>query len=145
MAPERSLSEEAKVPTKWKPPVVVLVAVAALVTMLGVSPAGAGARVAATNDKFCAVLSTDQGQSLNFEGLAPNEARFAANLLRKAARAGVPAKLKADLATIAKLYDRIAHGEPALKVLDAAQQKAILPGLTRFSKYVAANCTTPPT
>jgi hypothetical protein len=71
-----------KVPTKWKPPVVVLVAVAALVTALGVSTADAGARVEATNAKFCAVLSSDQGQGINFEGLAPNEARFGANLLQ---------------------------------------------------------------
>ena len=129
---------------KLKPSVAVVVAVAALVTVLGVSTAGAGTRVKATNDKFCAVLSSDQGDGINFEGLAPEEAGFAAKLLRKAAKAGVPAKLKADLAKIAKVYDRIADGEPAAKVLDAKQQKAILPGLTRFSRYVAANCTTAP-
>lgn len=130
---------------KLKPSVAVVVAVAALVTVLGVSTAGAGTRVKTTNDKFCAVLSGDQGEGINFEGLAPEEAGFAAKLMRTAAKAGVPAKLKADLAKIAKVYDRIAGGEPAAKVLDAKQQKAILPGLTRFSKYVAANCTTVPT
>lgn len=62
---------------KLKPSVAVVVAVAALITVLGVSTARAGTRV-------------------------------------KAARAGVPPKLK------------------------------VLPGLTRFSKYVAANCTTAP-
>ena len=129
---------------KLKPSGAVVVAVAAIITMLGVSAARAGARVAATNDKFCAVLSSDQGEGINFEGLAPDEARSAAKLVRKAARTGVPAKLKADLTTIAKVYDRIADGEPAAKVLDAEQQKAILPGLTRFSKYVAANCTAAP-
>jgi hypothetical protein len=130
---------------KLKPSVAVVVAAAALTSMLGMSAAHAGARVEATNDKFCTVLSSDQGEGINFEGLAPDEAGFAAKLLRKAARAGVPAKLKADLAKIAKVYDRIANGEPAAKVLDADQQKAILPRLTRFSKYVAANCTTAPT
>ena len=128
-----------------KSSVAVVVAFAAIITVLGVPAASAGARVAATNDKFCAVFSSDQGEGINFEGLAPDEAGFAAKLFRKAARTGVPAKLKADLAKIAKVYDRIADGEPAAKVLDAEQQKAILPGLTRFSKYTAANCTTVPT
>jgi hypothetical protein len=128
-----------------KPPLAVVVAVAAIITVLGVSAANAGARVRATNDKFCAVLSSDQGEGIDFEGLAPDEAGFAAKLMRKAARTGVPAKLKADLARIAKVYDRIADGEPAAKVLDAEQQRAILPALTRFSKYAAANCTTVPT
>lgn len=123
----------------------VLVVVGALVVMIGVSAVHAGARVAATNDTFCALLSNDQGQGINFEGLAPDEAGFAAKRLRRAARAGVPATLKADLAKIAKVYDRIADGESPAKVLDAEQQKAILPGLTRFSKYTAANCTTAPT
>ena len=90
---------------------------------------------------YTAVLSGDQGTGINFEGLGPAEAKFAAKLMRKAAKAGVPARLKADLAKLAKVYDRIANGEPAAKVLDAAGQKAVLPALTRFSKYVAANCT----
>ena len=129
---------------KSKASVAVVVAVAALITVVGVPTASAGTRVKATNDKFCAVLSGDQGQGINFEGLAPKEAAFGAKLLRKAARTGVPAKLKVDLAKLAKVYDRIAEGEPAAKVLDAEQQKAILPGLTRFSKYFAANCATAP-
>lgn len=123
----------------------VLVVVGALVVMIGVPALHAGARAAATNVKFCALLSNDQGQGINFEGLAPDEAGFAAKRLRRAARAGVPATLKADLAKIAKVYDRIADGESPAEVLDAEQQQAILPGLTRFSKYAAANCTTAPT
>jgi hypothetical protein len=128
-----------------KPSVTLVVVAAAIITMLGASAASARARAPATNDAFCAVLSSDQGEGIDFEGLAPDEAGFAAKLMRKAARTGVPAKLKADLAKIARLYDRIADGEPAAEVLDVHQQKAILPALTRFSKYAAANCTTVPT
>ena len=107
--------------------------------MLAVLALPAGARVAQTNDRFCAVFSA-QFPSIDFEGLGPDEANFAAKLLRKAAKTGVPGKLKKDLKKIAKVYDRIADGEPAGEVLDAEQQKAILPALTRFSKYYAANC-----
>jgi hypothetical protein len=53
--------------------------------------------------------------------------------------------LKADLARIARVYDRIADGEPAAEVLDAAQQRTLLPALTRFGKYLAANCIATPT
>jgi hypothetical protein len=130
---------------KSKRTAAVLVAGAALATMLGSSAAPAGAQVAATNDKFCSVISSNQGAGIDFEGLAAPEARFAAKLVRKAAKTGVPAKLKADLARIAKIYDRIADGEPAAKVLDAAQQKTLLPALTRFGKYLAANCIATPT
>jgi hypothetical protein len=122
-----------------------ILAVAALAIMLGLSAARAEARVAATNEKFCSVMSSNQGAGIDFEGLAPPEARFAATLLRKAAKTGAPATLKADLARMAKLYDRIAAGEPAAKVLDAAQQKTLLPALTRFGKYLAANCVATPT
>lgn len=113
-------------------------------TMLTVLAAPAGARIASTNAKFCAVLSSDQGQGINFEGLGPDEATYSAKLMRKAAKTGVPAKLKVDLRTLAKIYDRIADGEPAARVLTAKRQKAILPALTRFSKYVGANCSTAP-
>jgi hypothetical protein len=133
------------VATKWRPPAVVVMAIAVVVTTLGVSTPGAGARTDAANDKFCAVVSKAPGQGLDFDGLAPDEASFAATLIRKAAKTGVSAKLKTDFAAIAKLYDRVARGEPAANVLDAKQQKAILPGLMRFSKYVAANCVAPPT
>jgi hypothetical protein len=129
----------------WKRTTTFMLAVAALPIMLGLSATPAGARVAATNDKFCNVMSSNQGAGIDFQGLAPPEARFAATLLRKAAKTGVPATLKADLARMAKLYDRIAAGESAAKVLDAAQQKTLLPALTRFGKYLAANCVATPT
>ena len=124
--------------------IAVLVALAALATTIGISAPPAGARVAATNDRFCTILSTEQGAGIDFEGLEAPEARLAAKVMRKAAKAGVPAKLKADLGKIAAVYDRIAGGEAAAEVLDAAKQKALLPGLTRFGKYVAANCIATP-
>ena len=99
----------------------------------------AAASTAQKNDKFCAVFSA-QFPSIDFEGLGPDEAALGAKLLRQAAKTGVPAKLKKDLKKIAKVYTRIADGEPATEVLDAEQQKSILPALTRFSKYFAANC-----
>src|SRR3954467_5597821 len=116
----------------------VLVAVAAFATV-GVAAAPARARVAAANEQFCSVLSSDQGAGIDFDGLEAPEARLAARVLRKAAKTGVPATLKADLAKIA-VYDRIADGDPAAEVLDAAHQKTLLPRLTRFGKYFAANC-----
>jgi hypothetical protein len=131
-------------PAKSRRTTALLVALAALATIVGISAAPAGARVAATNDRFCSVLSSDQGAGIDFDGLAAPEARFAAKVIRKAAKAGVPATLKADLAKIAAVYDRIADGEPAAEVLDAAHQKALLPRLTRFGKYVAANCIATP-
>ena len=57
----------------------------------------AGARVAEKNDKFCKILYSDQGAGIDFEGLGPAEAEYAATLMRKLAKAGVPAKLKKDL------------------------------------------------
>ena len=116
-------------------------AVAALTAMIGLSGSPAVAHVAAANTKFCAVLSSDQGTGIDFEGLGPAEATYAAKLMRKAAKTGVPGKLKADLGKLAKVYDRIADGESAAKVLTPSAQKAILPALTRFSKYVGANCS----
>jgi hypothetical protein len=104
----------------------------------------AGARVAATNDRFCSVIAGDQGAGVDFDGLGVPEARLAARVVRKAAKTGVPAPLQADLARIASIYDRIAGGEPAAKVLDAKQQKALLPALSRFGRYVAANCIATP-
>jgi hypothetical protein len=123
----------------------VIVAFAAMTAMLALSAPPAAARVAAANDKFCAVLYGDQGAGINFEGLSPAEAGFAAKLMRKLAKTGVPTSLKADLVKVAKIYDRIAKGEAAAKVLDAKQQKAILPALKRFSTYVATNCAAVPT
>ena len=124
---------------------VVLCAVAALTATIGLSASPAVAHVAAANTKFCAVISGDQGSGIDFDGLGPAEATFAAKLMRKAGKTGVPGNLKADLGKLAKVYDRIADGEPAAKVLSPSAQKAILPALTRFSKYVAANCTVVPT
>jgi hypothetical protein len=124
---------------KSRGPTAVLVAVAAFATV-GVAAAPAGARVAAANEQFCSVLSSDQGAGIDFDGLEAPEARLAARVMRKAAKTGVPATLKADLAKIAVVYDRIADGDPAAEVLDAAHQKTLLPRLTRFGKYFAANC-----
>jgi hypothetical protein len=118
-------------------------AVAAVTAMIGLSASPVAAHVPAANTKFCAVLSSDQGTEIDFEGLAPAEATHAAKLMRRAAKTGVPGSLKTDLGKLAKVYDRIADGEPAAKVLSPSNQKAILPALTRFSKYVAANCTPP--
>ena len=130
-------------PAKSRRTIAVLVAFAAFATV-GIPAAPAGARVAATNDRFCSVLSSNQGAGIDFDGLEAPEAHLAAKVMRKAAKTGVPATLKADLAKIAAVYDRIAKGEPAAEVLDAAHQKALLPRLTRFGKYVAANCIATP-
>jgi len=102
--------------------------------------APAGARAAQTNDEFCELLSSDQGVGINFEGLDPDEAEYAGTLVRKLIKTGVPKKVKKALKKIAKVYDRIAEGEPAAEVLDAEQQQRILPELSRFSKYFSANC-----
>jgi hypothetical protein len=125
-------------PSKPRRTLAVITAAAALTAAVGLSAAPAGARVVARNAKFCAVVS-DQGVGIDFEGLGPDEARFAAKLMRKAAKAGVPSKLKKDLNKLAKVYDVIAGGESAAQVV-AAQQTFIVKALTRFSKYVAANC-----
>ena len=130
-------------PAKSKRTAAVLVALAAIAAV-GISARPAGARVAATNDQFCSILSSNQGAGIDFDGLEAPEARLAAKVMRKAAKSGVPATLKSDLAKIAAIYDRIADGEPAAEVLDAAHQKALLPRLTRFGKYVAANCIATP-
>ncbi len=130
-------------PAKSRRTIAVLVALAAFAAV-GISAGPAGARVAATNDQFCSVLSSNQGAGIDFDGLEAPEARLAAKVMRKAAKSGVPATLKADLAKLAAVYDRIAKGEPAAEVLDAAHQKALLPRLTRFGKYVAANCIATP-
>jgi hypothetical protein len=128
-------------PSKPTRTLAAITAVAALTAVLGLSAAPAGAGVVAKNDKFCAVAS-DQGLGIDFSGLGPDEARFAAKLMRKAAKTGVPAKLKKDLNKVAKVYDEIAGGEPADKVV-ADQQTFIVRALTRFGKYVAANCIAP--
>jgi len=124
---------------------VVMLSAVAVIAVMGFSASPVGAHVAAANTKFCSVLSSDQGTGIDFESLGPAEATFAAKLMRKAAKTGVPANLKADLGKLAKVYDRIADGEPAAKVLTPSKQKAILPALTRFSKYVGANCKAPTT
>jgi hypothetical protein len=121
-----------------------VITVAALSATFAWSVVPAGATVAAANDKFCALFS-DQGAGIDFEGLGPDEAAFAAKLFRKAAKTGVPKKLKKDLKKLVKVYDEIADGKPAIEVLDAKRQAAVLPALTRFGQYVAANCiATPP-
>jgi len=99
----------------------------------------AGARVAEKNDKFCKILYSDQGAGIDFEGLGPAEAEYAATLMRKLAKAGVPAKLKKDLKKVAKIYDRIADGASEGDLAD--DQDFILEALTRISKYSAKNCT----
>jgi hypothetical protein len=132
-------------PSKSTRALVASIACATFIATVGVVAAPAGASVAAKNAKFCAVLSTDQGSGIDFEGLSPEEAAFAAKLERKLAKTGVPAKLKKDLKKLAAVYDRIANGETAAEVLDADGQAAVLPALKHFSTYVAANClTTPP-
>ncbi len=116
--------------------VVAVAALAATSTMLAIP---AGARVPAKNAEFCQILSSDQGAGIDFDGLGPDEAKFAANLTRKLAKTDVPAKLKRDLVKLAKLYDKIASGAPANTVI-AAEQKFVTRVLTAFSKYVSANC-----
>ena len=112
---------------------------AALAVTIGVSAVPASARVASSNEEFCAVFAA-QFPAIDFEGLGPDEAKLGAKLFHKGAKAGVPAKLKKDMNKIAKIYARIAHGEAASDVLDADTQASVLPRLTRFSKYFAANC-----
>lgn len=126
-------------PSKANRTLVAITAIAAFLATLGLAAAPAGARVVATNDEFCAVLSNGI-PGLDSRGLDPDEAKLGAELSRKAAKTGVPAKLKRDLKKLAKIYDRIADGEPAAEVLDADTQTSILPALGRFSKYFAANC-----
>jgi len=126
--------------TRFKQTKVALVAIATCIAACGISAVPAGARVTEKNTKFCAAIGSDQGAGIDFEGLGPQEAAFAAKLERKLAKTGVPTKLKKDLGKLARVYDRIAKGESAAEVLDAAGQAAILPALTRFSKYFAANC-----
>lgn len=109
---------------------------AALVATLAVP---AGARIERGNDKFCEILSSDQGAGINFEGLGPAEAEYAATLIRKLSKTGVPTKLKKDFKKLAKIYDRIADGEPADAVI-ADRSTFVQSALTRFSKYFQTNC-----
>lgn len=127
--------------TKPKRIITAVISVAALGATVALSAAPAGATVASANDEFCAIVS-GPGGGIDFEGLGPEEAQFAATLMRDAAKAGVPAKLKKDLRKVAKVYDRIADGEPAAVVV-AEKQASINKALTRFSKYVGANCGAP--
>jgi hypothetical protein len=83
--------------------VVVAVAVAALAATSTMSAVPASARVAAKNTAFCQILSSEQGSRIDFDGLGPDEAKFAARLNRKLAKTAVPAKLKRDLVKLAKL------------------------------------------
>ena|SRR5688500_9771940 len=117
-----------------------LIAAGIAAASLGVLAAPAGAAVSAKNTKFCETLSSDQGAGIDFEGLSAAEGEYAAKLVRKLAKTGVPAKLKKDLKKLAKIYDRIADGEPAATVV-AEEETAISKGLIRFSKYTAKNCS----
>lgn len=119
----------------------VTTAVATLAAGLGMLAGPASARVAEKNDKFCAVFNdayAEDAPDIDFEGLGPAEAEFAATLNRNLAKTGVPAKLKKDLKKLAKIYDRIADGATESEIAD--EQDFILKALTRFSKYVTANC-----
>ena len=103
----------------------------------------AGATLPAKNDKFCEMVSGSNGAAgIDFEGFSPKEAAYAARLFRRLANTGVPARLEKDLKRLAKIDQRVADGDPARKVL-AAEQEFIAPALTRFSKYVGANCSPP--
>jgi hypothetical protein len=113
-------------------------AIAALAAGSVVLASPAGAEVTAKNTKFCTTLYSDQGTGINFEGLKPPEARYAASLMRKLAKTGVPGKLKSDLLSVAKVYSKIAKGATSLS---AKEQASVGKALTRFSKYVAANCS----
>lgn len=125
--------------SKAKRVLVPFTAIAVLAAGSAVLASPAGAEVGAKNTKFCQILSSDQGQGIDFQGLGPAEAKFAAKLERKLAKTGVPAKLKSDLLKLAKVYDRIAKGEDAAAVIGETQA-SLGKALTRFSKYVAANC-----
>ena len=118
---------------------VTIIGTVALTVGLALSATPAGARVAAANTEFCTIVS-DPGLGIDFEGLGPEEATYAADLLRDAAKTGVPKKLKKDLRKLAKVYDRIGDGEPAADVV-GDQQAFITKALIRMSKYTAANCT----
>ncbi len=101
----------------------------------------AGATLPAKNDRFCRIISSGDGAAgIDFEGFSRKEAAYAAKLFRKLADTGVPAKLEQDLEKLAKIDQRIADGEAARKVL-ASEQEFVARGLTRFSKYVTANCS----
>ena len=114
------------------------------VSALGVMAVPAGASVGAKNDKFCETLNTNQGGGISPEDdWEPGEFEYAAGLVRKLAKTGVPGKLNKDLKKLAKLYERIADGESSNEVISgelAFVQKA----LKRLSKYFAANCAPPP-
>lgn len=114
-------------------------AISALAVGSTVLAVPAGARADARNPKFCQILSSDQGAGIDFDGLGAAEAKYAAKLVRKLAKTGVPAKLKSDLGKLAKVYDKIAKGKSANTVL-AEQQNLIAKALTRMSKYTAENC-----
>ena len=118
----------------------VITAVAAFSAGLGMLAGPASARVEQKNARFCEILSSDQGAGIDFEGLGAAEAEYAAKLNRRLAETGVPAKLKKDLKKLAKVYQRIADGEDASTVI-ADEQAFLGKALTRFSKYVQANCT----
>ena len=103
----------------------------------------AGATLPVKNDKFCKIIYGDErAAGIDFEGLSPEEAAYAAKLFRRLANTGVPAKLEKDLKGLAKIDQRIADGASARKVL-AAEQDFITPALIRFSRYAGANCAPP--
>jgi quercetin dioxygenase-like cupin family protein len=117
-----------------------VVAIGLLAAASAVFALPAGARVPAKNAKFCQILSSDQGADIDFDGLGTAEAKYAAKLIRKLAKTGVPATLKSDLGKLAKVYDRVAGGASPEAVL-AGEQKAIAKSLMSFTAYVSANCS----
>ena len=119
-----------------------IISTAALGATIGITAAPAGARVTAANTEFCVIVS-DPGINIDFDGLGPEEAEYAAGLMRDAAKTDVPSKLKKDLLKLAKVYDRIADGEPSVDVI-ASKQTFVNKALTRFSKYTAQQCITTP-
>lgn len=120
-----------------------LISTAALGTTIGITATPASARASATVEEYCAIVS-DPGTGIDFEGLSPQEADYAATLMRKAAKTGVPAKLKRDLKKLAKIYDQISNGADPADVA-TEKQSFILKAFTRFGKYTAAHCVgTPP-
>lgn len=128
--------------TRFKRVSTTFICVAALSVTAGLTAAPAGARVATANPEFCAIVS-DPGFGVDFEGLGTEEAQYAADLFRDAAKTGVPAKLKKDLKKLAKVYERIANGESAATIY-ASKQKSITNALVRLSEYNFANCSPTP-
>ena len=102
----------------------------------------AGADVPQKNTKFCTTLQSGEGSGgIDFEGLGTAEAEYAATLMRKLAKTGVPSGLRKDLKKLAKVYDRIADGASESEIAD--DQDFIIKALTGISKYTQKNCSPP--